>query len=260
MCFVSKGLQGVGNAQSNLFNTATQQGQAEFGATNAEFNDITKTMNPIVEAGPTQAGWSAAQSNAINSQTINQTAAAYKNAAVAVKGDIAGQGGGNIALPSGANLGTEEALAEAGAQQESAGLSANTIANYQQGNKDWQFASGAAESAPQMFSTANQATQAATGAGSAASSTQQAINNASNSWQQMAVAALSDATSMGAAGLMSGAASSSGATASYADGTGPGNAGSFGGNPAPALSSPSYIPGGSGPTPPSGAGGIGSLP
>src|SRR5580692_4836388 len=93
MCFTDKALTGTGAAQQTLFNTATQQGQAEFGAANTEFNDLTKTMNPIEEAGPDQPGWSAAQNNAINSQTINQTAAAYKNAAVAVKGDIAGEGG-----------------------------------------------------------------------------------------------------------------------------------------------------------------------
>ena len=208
MCFVSKGLQGVGDAQSALFKTATQQGQAEFGAANTEFNDLTKTMNPIAEAGPDQPGWSAATSNAINSQTINQTAAAYKNAAVAVKGDIAGQGGGNIALPTGANLGTEEALAEAGAQQESAGLSANTIANYKQGNENWQFASKAVESSPEMFATANSGTQAATQAGSEASKTQQAINNASNSWQQMVIAGLSDATTLASGGLSKAATSS----------------------------------------------------
>jgi hypothetical protein len=196
MCFTDKALTGTGAAQQTLFNTATQQGQAEFGAANTEFNDLTKTMNPIEEAGPDQPGWSAAQNNAINSQTINQTAAAYKNAAVAVKGDIAGEGGGNVALPTGVNLGTEEALAEAGAQAESAGLSANTIANYKQGNENWQFASKAVESSPEMFSTANQGTQAATSAGSAASTTAQAINNAQNSWQQIAIAGLGDASAM----------------------------------------------------------------
>src|SRR5579863_1274728 len=203
MCFVDKALAGIGTGQSNLFKTATQQGQAEFGAADTEFNDLTKAMNPIVAAGPDQPGWSAAESNAINSQTINQTAAAYKNAAVAVKGDIAGQGGGNIALPTGVNLGTEEALAEAGAQAESAGLSANTVANYKQGNEDWQFASKAVEASPEMFSTVNAATNAATNAGGEASKTEQAINNAQNSWQQIAVSALSDAASVGSAGITS---------------------------------------------------------
>jgi hypothetical protein len=226
MCFVDKALSGIGTGQSNLFKTATQQGQAEFGAANTEFNDLTKAMNPIVAAGPDQPGWSAAENNAINSQTINQTAAAYKNAAVAVKGDIAGQGGGNIALPTGVNLGTEEALAEAGAQAESAGLSANTIANYKQGNEDWQFASKAVEASPEMFATANQGTQAATGAGSAASTTEQAINSAQNSWQQMAIAGLSDAASVGSAGLSSMASSSGSSVPNFfqaGGGAGPGS-------------------------------------
>ena len=258
MCFVSKGLEQTGAAQSSLFNTAVQQGQAEFGAANTVFNDLVKSTAPIVAAGPEQTGFSAQQESAINANTIDTTAAQYKNAATAVKGDIAAQGGGNIALPSGANIATEEALAEAGAQQTASGLRSNLQADYAAGNQNWQFASKAAEAAPEMFSTANSATQAATQAGSAASSTAQAINNAQNSWQQMAVAALGDASSVASAGLTSmGGSGGSG-------GSGP-TAQSW--MPANAVPGQAYYPGGSGgsgggsPSAPTGSSGlVGSVP
>ena len=189
MCFVSKGLTQTGAAQSSLFNTAVQQGQAEFGATNKEFNDLTNTMNPIMEAGPDQLGFSAQQEAAINANTIDTTAAQYKNAATAVKSDIAGQGGGNIALPSGANIATEEALAEAGAQQTAAGLRSNLQADYAAGNQNWQFATGALSKAPGVFSDANTATADTAKLGETALNSQKVID-AAPSWQKIGMGAL----------------------------------------------------------------------
>jgi hypothetical protein len=201
MCFVNKGLQAAGTGLSSLFKTATSQAATIFGAANAEFNKVVSALNPVVAGGPGQNGWSAAQTNATNTQIINQNAAAIKNAGVAVRSDIAGAGGGNIALPSGANIATEEALAAAGAESESSNLTNATIANKTQGQQNWEFATKAAEAAPDMFNPATSATNAATGAGSADLTAQQDINNASNSWQQMVVAGLSDAATVASVGI-----------------------------------------------------------
>jgi hypothetical protein len=195
----------TGAAQETAYSVATQQAATEFGDSSKAFNDLMTSMAPIAAAGPGQMGWSAAQSNAVNSQTINQTAAQYKNASAAVQNQIGAEGGGNIALPTGANIATEEGLAEAGAQQESAALSANTIANAEQGNANWKFAEGGIQSAPGVFGTANSATTAGTSAGAASSQTQNNITNAQNSWEQLAVAAISGASKMGAAALTGGA-------------------------------------------------------
>ena len=251
----SGGSKLINQEANSAYTTAINQASQEFGDANAVFNDLVKSTAPIVAAGPEQTGFSAQQEAAINANTIDTTAAQYKNAATAVKSDIAGQGGGNIALPSGANIATEEALAEAGAQQTASGLRSNLQADYAAGNQNWQFASKAAEAAPEMFSTANSATQAATQAGSAASSTAQAINNAQNSWQQMAIAALGDASSVASAGLTSmGGSGGSGPTAQSW-------------MPANAVPGQAYYPGGSGgsgggsPSAPTGSSGlVGSVP
>jgi hypothetical protein len=204
MCFTSAGLTATGAQQSAAYNTAVAQAQTEFGATNTEFNDLMNTLNPVVKAGPNQMGYSAPVESAINANSINTTAAAYKNASAAVKSSEAAVGGGNVALPTGVNLGTEEALAEAGAQQESSELNSNLINNAKVGNQNWEFASKSAEAAPEMFGAANQATQSATQAGQASASTQNAITQDQNSWQQLAIGALSDTATVASAGMKSG--------------------------------------------------------
>jgi hypothetical protein len=183
-----------------------KQSASEFGAASSVFNDLNKSFAPTVAAGPDQQGWSAAEASAINSAAINTTAAQYKNAATTVKENEAAAGGGTVALPSGVNIGTELALAEAGANQTSSELNQNLIQNYQQGTQNYEFAAKGLTEAPGVFSTANQGTQAATGAGSASSSTQNDITQAQNSWTQLATAAISGVAGAATAGVMPGGA------------------------------------------------------
>ena len=202
----SKGLTETGAAQGTAYGAATKQAAAEFGASSSVFNDLNKSFAPTVAAGPDQQGWSAAEASAINSQSINTTAAEYKNAATAVREEEAAVGGGTVALPSGANIASQLALSEAGANQESSELNSNLIANYQQGNANYQFAAKGLDAAPGVFSTANQGTEASTGAGSASATTQNDITQANNSWEQLATAAISGVAGAATAGMMPGGA------------------------------------------------------
>jgi hypothetical protein len=190
MCLgAPSGVKTISNEAGAAYGSAINQATTEFGETNTEFNDLTKALNPIVAAGPGQTGWTAQEASAINANTVDTTAAAYKNAGAAVQNGIAAEGGGNIALPSGANLGTEESLAEAGAQQEASGLRSNLIQNYDQGNQNWQFATNGIESAPTMFQSANNATNAATYSGEQAMKDEQAVASYPT-WQSVAMGAL----------------------------------------------------------------------
>lgn len=190
MCLgAPSGVKTVNKEAGAAYSAALQQATQEFGETNAEFNDLTNALNPIVAAGPGQTGWTAQEDSAINANTVDTTAAAYKNAGAAVQNGIAAEGGGNIALPSGANLGTEESLAEAGAQQEASGLRSNLVANYEQGNQNWQFATKGIESAPTMFQSANSAVGEATQAGTAAMKDAQTVASYPT-WQSVAMGAL----------------------------------------------------------------------
>ena len=206
----SQGLTQAGTAQASAYTVATQQAATEFGAGDKAFNDVMSAMTPILEAGPGQMGETAPQASNINAQTIDTTAAAYKNAAAAVKESIGAQGGGNVVLPTGANLGTEEALAEAGAQQESSALQTNLIQNENLGNQNWKTATGAIQNAPGMFGTANTATGDVTSSGKEALAGQQA-RAAYPTWGGIAMGALGAGLDMasglpGIGGTLAGAA------------------------------------------------------
>lgn len=201
MCFgASSGSKAINNETGSTYGTAIQQAKAEFGDANTAFNDLMQTMAPIEKAGPDQMGFTAQTEAGIEGGIVNTTAAQYRNAATAVKGDIAGQGGGNIALPSGANLGTEEALAEAGANATAGGLQAARANDAAVGNANWQFATKAVQSAPQVFSTANTATADTAKVGETALASQKVIDSAPT-WQSFAMGALGDAANVGTGGM-----------------------------------------------------------
>jgi hypothetical protein len=185
----SSGSKAINNETGAAYGTAINQAKQEFGDANTVFNDILQSTAPIAAAGPDQTGFSAQAESAINANTIDTTAAQYKNADTAVKSSISAQGGGNIALPSGANIGTEEALAEAGAQQTASGLRSNLQADYAAGNQNWQFAESALSKAPGAFTQANQATSEIAPLGKVALQSQDTIN-AAPSWQKIGMSAL----------------------------------------------------------------------
>lgn len=185
----SGGDKAINNMTGSAYGTAIDQAKAEFGDANKVFNDIVQSTAPIAAAGPDQTGYSAQAESAINANTIDTTATQYKNAAVAVKSGIAAQGGGNIALPSGVNIATEEALAEAGAQQTASGLRANLINDYEKGNENWKFAEGTLGKAPGVFETANSATADTAKLGDTALQSQKVID-AAPSWSKIAMGAL----------------------------------------------------------------------
>ena len=224
----SGGSKQINNMAGSAYGTAINQAKQEFGDANTVFNDLVNSTAPIVAAGPEQTGFSAQQESAINANTIDTTAAQYKNAATAVKSDIAGQGGGNIALPSGANIATEEALAEAGAQQTASGLRSNLQADYAAGNQNWQFAEGTLGKAPGVFSDANTATADTANLGKVALDSQNVIN-AAPSWQKIGMSALG--AGLGAAStLIPGSGAVTGAIANIAGNAITGATGATGGN------------------------------
>lgn len=189
------GVKQVSDEGGKAYGTAINQANAEFGDASTAFNDIMSTMTPIAKAGPGQMGETAQQASNINAATVDQTASQYRNAATAVREAQGAVGGGSVMLPSGANIASEEALAEAGAQQESSNLRSNLEENYKLGNENWQYATGSIEKAPGMFATANQATGEATNAGKQAFDEQQARAKYPT-WGKIAMGAIGDVAGM----------------------------------------------------------------
>lgn len=174
----------LANSQSNFYNTLQTDYSTQFGQQSAILGSLQKTLSPIVNAGPNQFGFSAAQTNNLNSSAIQNTAQGYANASQALKENQAASGGGNTLLPNGAQSAQQGALASSAANNQSNQLLGIQQAGYQQGNANFNNAVGqlggvAAQYNPTGFSNS------ATGAGNAAASEQNTItqeNNAASPW------------------------------------------------------------------------------
>jgi len=189
-CGATPQQQQLEGAQANFYTQATSQATQAFGPASNVFNGLMSTFAPIVAAGPSQQGFSPQELANLNSEAVTQTGQAYKDAKAAVGNQEAAYGGGNAVLPSGAQVGTDLGLAEAGANQTSIELGQITQANYTQGNKNYEEAVAGEEAAPGVFGTSSGATNAATSAGSAASNTANQIAQENNSWVSAVTGAL----------------------------------------------------------------------
>lgn len=229
MCGATSAQNNIQQQQLNNYNTATQQAQQVFGNSSSVFNDLVKTFSPVVAAGPSQQGYSPQELANLNSQAITNVGQSYKNEKQALGDSQAAQGGGRAVLPGGANIGTQDALAENAGNATASALSGITQAGYAQGNKNWTEAAAGLSGAPAVFGASTNSLNAGTSAGNAASNTANQIAQAANSPWQAAIGALGGVAGAAAgnpAGLTSmfgGAAPSSssvipGATPAGADG------------------------------------------
>jgi hypothetical protein len=190
-------------AQQSLMTQLTQQSQEEFGSASSVFKDLNDTFAPIVAAGPNQQGFSAPEKAVLDSSAIANTGQAYRNASTAVKESNAAVGGGNIALPSGAEIGRNIEVANAGAAHTSDALNKIDQANYETGRDNYFRAAAGLEQAPSVLSTSNQAGGVAVDSGKAASDTANQIAQADNSWESAVIGGLSGIAGSVATGGMS---------------------------------------------------------
>lgn len=165
---------GASDAQNNLadqqsafYKTMTQDYATQFAKQGSILTSLTNSLTPIINAGPNQTGFSDAETNNLNSQAIEGTARAYNNAQKAAQGAQAGQGGGNVPLPSGVAATQRQQLAAAGANQESGELLGIQDANYKQGYNTFENAVGQLNNVGNSYNPAALA-QSANTAGSAA--------------------------------------------------------------------------------------------
>lgn len=184
MCGTSKATDKAAADQKNFTNTLMSQGAQVFGADNSVFNSMMKSYGPTVAAGPSQQGWSQAETNAVNAQIVNQAAVANRNIAAAVGNNLAAVGGGNVSggTSAGSTAALEASIAENTEAQKSSALNLATQQNYQQGVHNYEFAAGGMQAAPGVYSNMpkmNEATQAGLDRNMANA---QAADAASNWW------------------------------------------------------------------------------
>lgn len=198
MCGASSQQTALGDAQTAFYNQMTQEQSASY----AQNQEILKSLNasfaPILAGGINQQGFSAPELSNLNSQAETGTGEDYKQANAALSNQEATEGGGTSYIPSGAKNQEHEELASSGAQEES-NLSSNILgADYATGRQNYLTAASGLEGVAAGFDPTAYS-NAATGAGSAASTTENEITQANQSWMQLVSAGL------GAAGSVAGA-------------------------------------------------------
>ena len=148
----SHGAENAAAAQQSQFtNSMISEGQQVFGQDSSVFNTLVGNYSPIVKAGPSQAGYSAAESNALNAAAIQNVAAGYRNVAGATKAGLAGMGGGNTLTTSGAGLNANVAVGEAAANAQAGALNKIQQENWAQGHQNWLQASQGLQMAPSVM-------------------------------------------------------------------------------------------------------------
>lgn len=152
------------------------------------YGQVNSVLQPILQAGPNQEGFSSAEKENLNAQAVEGTAENYKDAAQAVGGQLAAEGGGNVPITTGGGAEIKAEIAQSAAQTQSSEESQIQQADYSQGFNEFQNAENeemgvAAGENPLGWAGAT------TSAGSAASSTANQIATENNSWINAALGA-----------------------------------------------------------------------
>ena len=201
MCGPSAALQNLAASATSFAGQVQQQATQIFGSASTVFNNLMGTIQNVVKGGPGQAGWGAAETNAVNSQILNNAAVSARNEKSAVGNDVAAIGGGNTVNPSGletaVNLQTAQSVENAKSQQEEQA----TVANYQQGNQNYNAAVNEEMQLPKVFDASAAEDNAAVNANTAATNAQTAVSSANNWWEPILGSAIGAGGSIGAAAL-----------------------------------------------------------
>jgi len=170
-CGAPSGQTNLANQQANYYQTLTQNAQQEFGQASSLATEFMNEFEPIFAAGPDQLGWSPTVAANVNSNTVTTEGQATANAMKASNLTTNALGGGNEYTPSGAVKEGKTAINVTGAQTTASQQQSNLLADYQQGNANFNTAAAGLESIPNFYSGSTSASSAANSGGSAANST-----------------------------------------------------------------------------------------
>jgi hypothetical protein len=191
----------IGDEQSAFYKDLLSQDQTTFGEFQSILPQITGAYAPILAAGPNQNGFSAGETNDLNTQATEGVSTNYRNASQALNETEAARGGGDTYLPSGVNSTENESLLSSAAQQQSNEQLQIKQAGYAQGAQNFQNATAALTNEQSILNPQGAASTATSG-GTAASNTAAAISSENNSWEAPLIGA---AGAVGSAALTGGA-------------------------------------------------------
>jgi type VI protein secretion system component VasK len=178
MCGPSGAQQSIATSQQNFFNELQASYATNFGQQQAILSSLNSALEPILQAGPNQPGFSAAENAALTGGAINATAAQARNAQT-----IAGaSAGGNTGVTTG---GQKQLQAEIGSEagQNLAGQENRiNLANYATGRQNFFNAESALSGIGAMYNPTGYA-GAATSAGNTAFNSATTVQNMRNQEQ-----------------------------------------------------------------------------
>jgi len=160
--------------QAAFYDTMTESYKTQFAGQSAILKSLTDAWTPILQAGPGQKGFTAAQETALRTMAKEGTAAEYQHALKATKAGMAARGMGQEVIPSGADeqiLGSIAAESAAKQAEQQLGI---TQANYERGYQLFTGATQALMGTAPIYSPTGFAGEA-TGAGKEAFSSAKTI-------------------------------------------------------------------------------------
>lgn len=176
-------------AQSAFYKEMTAENKQVFARNQDILAKLTASLQPILDAGINQMGFSPEERAALNTQAVEGTARNYSKAAAALGEQQGAEGGGTVFIPSGAKMQEQAALASSAAGSESDIQSNILAADYATGRSNYLAAASGLGGVAAGYDPTGYA-NAATGAGNAAASTANQISQANNSWMQLVSAGL----------------------------------------------------------------------
>jgi len=154
-------------AQTQSFSKLLQDNYGTlFGKQQSVLDSINKSLSPIVQNGPSQRGFSGAETSALQTAAINRAGAANTAAQQAARAYGAGQGsGGGSGITSGITKQIQSAIASQSAGQEGAELNKIDLADFAQGNQNYWRAQGGMDTLAAAYNPNAAASQAGAEAG-----------------------------------------------------------------------------------------------
>lgn len=189
MCGATQQQTDISNEQQQFYSQLSNEYSTIFGENQAIIGALTSAFTPILQAGPGQQGYSAAELQAQNTAASQNVATDYAQAATATAQQLAARGGGNTVLPSSVTANIQAQTANQAAAQRASALNTITQQNYATGRENWLQAANVLSGTAGLLNPTSYASTATT-AGSAASTTANQIAQASYAPWGAAIGAL----------------------------------------------------------------------
>jgi hypothetical protein len=189
MCGATQQQTQISDEENSFYQNLTQQYSTIFGQSQAITGALTSAFMPILQAGPSQTGYSPSEENALRTQNLQNVGTDYAQAQKATAQILAARGGGNTLLPSSVDANILASNTNQAAAARSAGDLGITQGNYAQGYQNWQSAASVLGSTAGLVSPTSFGGMTTTAGGTAMTGATD-IANASNSPWSAAFGAL----------------------------------------------------------------------